>query len=1250
MKNIVWVLLLSTNLCLPTLEVVGQQVRFETTPAIPSSTNEGAAETITYELDLINGLAPAGGFVVTFEVSGTLNSNEYTITGATNVPANSNDYTLTLPEGANGGSFTVTIIDDPVDEPDEDLVITLTGSNVNTTNNRDEHTLTVEDDDPPPIITISGSTTSGNEGDNGSTDITITLTRNLNSARTFQVNIGTGGTAGGADFALNGLDVGNTLEFNSSDGLSKTFTLRINGNNDPENNRTVVLTIESGTNYQVGTTSQFTYTILDDDSPPAFLVAGDVFVEGNNANLLVNFPDGADQASEEVAFVALPPGQSSYDFSVMGEGSDESDTDTRTNVFKYRPFEGDQIRVTVNFSDGKTTITGTITIVRSDRVLNLPDEICQITQRQSESGNTCANETYDITIVAGVVSDVDNASVLLNGSALPRNENEFLLDPSELDLAPNQVYNLEVRENGILVANQDFFLRGSISPFIFSLSNGQEFCSDDTPAALLGLPFGGEFYIDDTLVTEDQIFDPGMVSLGDHTIRYLYTQGGCCSETELDVTVIASPVVDVTVAEACLGDLTQFTATPTGGASPANWEWIWDFGDGRASEKQNPAHRYLASGAFDINLIVRDLDNGCTFLFSDQININPRPEPIFTFENLCVNDPVIFIDSSTVDIGNITSSTIDFGDGQDTSYMSGPEMIPHIYNQPGAYRVSLTVRTDDCDSTVTKLVNVFPTIRNFPNTENFNQSSGGWFPGDTVSVSWRHGFPNAPRLANLNDSLWITDLNLANSEISYANQEQSYIESPCYDFGSLRRPMLSLDYWVDTDPRADGVVILYNTDNTETGEWKVLGRVDGTTRRVLDGKNWYNSEGIIGNPDLPRGSANTFNVGWSGQDTTGTSAAYDLDQIVADLASQSDQVVRFRMAFGSNDGNVIESPNGFAFDNFTVSERDRLVVMEHFTNSRFLASSEALQAETQALENIVQDGTSTNTVDIRYHVNFPENEDTDLIFNQDNRGEVSARALQYGVAELPRTVIDGLSDPDLRPLADWGVAFQNQRTLARPLFDVEVLPELGESNSELAAHLKILRRDTASIAEPLVLQLAVVQVQVRDTFNNVVRKLIPNAAGAFRFTREDLDSLSLDTTIAWSPYLTLEVGNFFLLAFLQGEDSKEIYQADSALINFTIESSSNRFQHPKGNLDLAALEESDLLVFPNPSHRVVHLAFSGKINQPISWQLYNAQGMVSKKGQISEGYAKFRLDLNSLEAGVYSLRVGKIFKKIILLP
>ena len=175
----------------------------------------------------------------------------------------------------------------------------------------------------------------------------------------------------------------------------------------------------------------------------------------------------------------------------------------------------------------------------------------------------------------------------------------------------------------------------------------------------------------------------------------------------------------------------------------------------------------------------------------------------------------------------------------------------------------------------------------FPYFETFEQASG-WSVGGGRS-SWEREVPAGSRLqAQLPGSkAWVTA-----PEGYPRDLENSWLQSPCFDFSSLIQPQMRFDLSYDL---GDGArfFVEYRTGNT--GPWQLLGS-------LFSGTNWYNTTGN--------------RVGWSGRSGGWQQVRHDLGF----LAGQS--AVQFRLVFDNQtDSNSLVSLfEGVAFDNFSIAE------------------------------------------------------------------------------------------------------------------------------------------------------------------------------------------------------------------------------------------------------------------------------------------------------------------------------------------
>lgn len=113
----------------------------------------------------------------------------------------------------------------------------------------------------------------------------------------------------------------------------------------------------------------------------------------------------------------------------------------------------------------------------------------------------------------------------------------------------------------------------------------------------------------------------------------------------------------------------------------------WDFGDGTTSYAVNPTHVYLEPGTYRVRL--SGSNSLGSFVYDEQevvVAVDRGPAALFEIEQqdrYFINEPIVFTNQSQ----GFETLNWDFGD---STYTSEEEPI-HLYDQPGSYRIKLTV-------------------------------------------------------------------------------------------------------------------------------------------------------------------------------------------------------------------------------------------------------------------------------------------------------------------------------------------------------------------------------------------------------------------------------------------------------------------------------------------------------------------------------------------------------------------------------
>lgn len=217
----------------------------------------------------------------------------------------------------------------------------------------------------------------------------------------------------------------------------------------------------------------------------------------------------------------------------------------------------------------------------------------------------------------------------------------------------------------------------------------------------------------------------------------------------------------------------------------------------------------------------------------------------------------------------------------------------------GAYDVELVLQElrgdgNQRNDTLSVQINTVPTISSFPYLEDFESGSGNWTV-DGRNASWGLGLPMGTTIdtAASGQHAWVTNLSGA-----YASEENSYVQSPCFDLSQVQGAWVFLKIWVESEFSWDGAVLQSSIDVGKS--WQNVGLVGR-------GINWYNDTTIAGNPGGQR-------IGWTGRGNTGSGGWLQAGYPLSDSLSGQAGVI-FRVAFGADRS---EEDEGFAFDDFAI--------------------------------------------------------------------------------------------------------------------------------------------------------------------------------------------------------------------------------------------------------------------------------------------------------------------------------------------
>jgi hypothetical protein len=537
-----------------------------------------------------------------------------------------------------------------------------------------------------------------------------------------------------------------------------------------------------------------------------------------------------------------------------------------------------------------------------------------------------------------------------------------------------------------------------------------------------------------------------------------------------------------------------------------NDKFSWSFGDGITFESDTNDYRsyvYNRPGRFFIRFqtILSTLDSGyCNNDELDTIWVGAKPKTSFLVANPYAEDSMLLFSTSQVLVNN-TFAPVDsinrweWNTGTGVHYtdtVSG--MRKHLYTtaaqQPYSVRL-ITTSGWGCTDTLIRRIPIFPKIMvGKLHQETFNSSQvSGWYESGMYGLplhksSWSNTSVAATRRIQpqvSGNDFWIT--NKARTPVAfpvgYYNLEHSWVESPAFDLSTCDYPMIGMDTWCHSDNLFDGASLQYTlvNDTTWFGEeiWTTIG-VAG------QGQGWYDYNTVLSQP------GGNYNA-WSGEkDRTWKRSSYEIDFIKDSLKQLADlgqeHWVRFRVVFASNADNTPgKAFDGFAFDNFFLANRNRRVLAEQFVN---------VQRQDTTIQSIVND---PQAAVISYYVGHAAPDP----INRINKADPSARSLLYGIDQIPRVVLDGVSTSNTTSFETWGTSAFNERKLTPSAFQVAVQAQ-RLPDGQLKVDVTAMKDTNLQVAGPFLLKVVVVEDSIQlqgssRSYYNIMRKMLPDAVG-----------------------------------------------------------------------------------------------------------------------------------------------------------
>jgi len=801
-------------------------------------------------------------------------------------------------------------------------------------------------------------------------------------------------------------------------------------------------------------------------------------------------------------------------------------------------------------------------------------------------------------------------------------DNTAVINPRLLN---EGVYTIEYQyyDGATLYLRRSFSVDAIVQPEILPLDE-TVFCQDAAPVELLA-SVAEAFFQGPGIsgnVIEGFLFNPRAAEPGLHVITCSITsQNGCTASDTAILEVLFSPEVGFEITTECLPDGGEIVSFHNLCSQPEQIEsWSWDFGDPGSGEDnysslKDPSHYYQEQGLKTISLTANTY-GGCVASFELETIIDSRPVADFTWISDCYSSAsgVKFVNLSSHGSATPDSIVWTFRNSEGDplgSIASETFMDTVVYQFDAAERYLvdlLTVNKGGCSDEISKEILLRPSLNpdNLAYQEHFDLNDGQWTVDSEDQVeSWVWGEADfSGYIPENGEKAWYT--HLPSGESAY--EENSWIQSPCYDFTDFSQPLIQMDIMRSFYPYFSGAVLQYR-DVIEEG-WLTIGD-------SRPGINWYNFDNIASQPG---GSY----LGWGSEEftpeTEWVTAVHDLDQ----LAGKSNVVLR--IAFGSI-GRMSKGNQGFALNSLQVAERSKVAVLEHFTNYTDFASKLA--------DNIVDSlgiKHSRELIDLQYHMAYPESDP----MNTNNPDPPSTRSFIYGVSQVPYTVMNGglhsyhrysYSELVNSPLEDQLALL----TLEIPAFEIDLSVDWQNFSLEASTTVTCV---ADRFDENIQLYLVVFESMVSNyegpngdaQFRNVVLDMLPTPAGKLLGNnwRKGYSDTRINT---WDYQLYVEhLDELGVAAFIQDRTTGQILQAAVDYKDQTV------------GIDKPKQKKQDLRIYPNPTQNTLYVNLGEKSAPGGKLEISDVNGRLVFSEKLNPGSELIQLGIGQLQPGIYILQ------------
>ena len=342
-----------------------------------------------------------------------------------------------------------------------------------------------------------------------------------------------------------------------------------------------------------------------------------------------------------------------------------------------------------NFSVTGSTYTGNPTLITVELV-SIENTTYGCTNGSLNSTAT-ARVTPNPTASFTAVNNCEDSTISFNNtSSIPEGSITtykwyFGDGDSSVNASPIHTYTSAGTYSVTLVVWSDNGCRGEVTQSIevypnptadFTFSNvckNETFSATDRSSVSSGSITSWFWQFGDGTTSTDQNPTHDYAASGNYDVTLtVVTNNGCSNTVSKELTVYILPEANFVASPVCEDAPMQFVNASAIGYGTMTYEWNFA-GQGNSTDK-DPVFTFTGFGTFSVELIATS-NNGCKDTIVRNVTVYPAPTADFTVADVCIGDPSVFVNTSTVPgTDNIVKHEWDFGDNLSSSTLVEPNV------------------------------------------------------------------------------------------------------------------------------------------------------------------------------------------------------------------------------------------------------------------------------------------------------------------------------------------------------------------------------------------------------------------------------------------------------------------------------------------------------------------------------------------------------------------------------------------------